>query len=179
MEETTMELPDLRQKIVDQQQKLKQLASTIPGFGGYLQKEDRRDADKLLRLHLARQLDEQRSRLNDLSLQLISSGNLKAVGELGQVMLRLQTLIDRIKTATYGHAGFFDAVRIQEVHLDALYTYDNSMLQGVPLLSNAISSLNSAVASKEGIEAAISGVLSAVDQLSTAWNQRQEVILQV
>lgn len=174
-----MELPDLRQKISEQQQKFEQLASIIPGFGGYLQKEDRRNADKLLRLHLARQLDEQRSRLNSLTLQLAGSGNLKAVGDLDRAMLRLQTLIDKVKTATYGHSGFFDAVRIQEAQLDAIYTYDNSILQGVPLLGNAISSLSKAIESKEGIDAAIGGVVAAVDQLSTAWNQRQEVILQV
>lgn len=174
-----MELSDLRQKISEQQQKFEQLASIIPGFSGYLQKEDRRNADKLLRLYLARQLDEQRSRLNTISLQLVSSGSLKAVGDLDRAMLKLQTLIDKVKTATYGHAGFFAALRIQEAQLDAIYTYDNSMLQGVPLLSNAISSLSKAVESKEGIDAAIGGVVAAVDQLSAAWNQRQEVILQV
>ena len=171
-------MQDLRQKVTDQQQTLKKLASSIPGFGGYLQKENRRDADKLLRLALARQLEDQRARLKDVSVQLASSGNLKAVGDLGRITTKLQTLIDKVKTATYGYASFFDAVRVQETQLDALYTYDNSMLQGVPVLGEAITALDKAVTAAEGLDASIGGLRAAVNQLSTAWNQRQDVILQ-
>lgn len=171
-------MQDLRQKVTDSQQTLKKLASSVPGFGGYLQKENRRDADKLLRQHLARQLDEQRARLKDLSVQMVSAGNLQAVGDLDRATLKLQTLIDKVKTAAYGHGSLFDAVRVQETQLDALYTYDNSMLQGVPLLTGAITALKSAVKAKEGVDDAMEGVFTSVDQLSTAWSQRQDVILQ-
>ncbi len=170
-------MQDLRQKVTDSQQTLKKLASSIPGFGGYLQKENRRDADKLLRLALARQLDEQRGRLKELSVQMVGAGNLKAVGDLDRATVKLQTLIDKAKTATYGHASFFDAIRVQETQLDALYTYDNSMLQGVPLLANALTAVGGAVKAKEGVDAAMEGLFASIDQLSTAWSQRQDVIL--
>jgi hypothetical protein len=173
-------MEDLRQKVTggsDLQGKLKGIASAIPGFGGYLAKDSRRDADKLLRLHIARQLDGQRGRLRDLSTKL-GAGNLQAVGTLSKSITRLQTLMDKIKTASYGSASLFDAVRVKEEQLDALYTYDNSMLQGVPMLETAVTALGAAVKSKQGLDEALEGVATAVDQLSTAWVQRQDVILQ-
>jgi hypothetical protein len=175
-------MQDLRQKVTgagDVQGKLKGLASAIPGFGGYFAKDSRRDADKLLRQHLARQLDDQRKRLQETASKL-GAGNLQTVGAVGKSITRLQTVIDKIKTAPYGHASFFDAVRVKEEQLDALYTYDNSMLDGVPLLTNAVSALAAAAKSntREGLDAALEGVDAAVDQLATAWAHRQDVILQ-
>jgi hypothetical protein len=171
-------MQDIKQKIADQQQQLKKLATSIPGFGGYLQKDDRREADKLLRLALARQLEQERKHLKDAAVQLAGAGNLKAVGDVDRANTKLRTLIDKIKTATYGHAGFFDALRVEEAQLDALYAYDNSMVQGVPMLAAAVTALGAAVTAKDSLDAGVAGVLAAIDQLATAWNQRQEVILQ-
>ncbi len=173
-------MQDLRQKVTgggDLQGKLKGIASAIPGFGGYQAKDSRRDADKMLRLHIARKLDEQRGRLRELTGKL-GAGNLDAVGTLSKSITRLQTLMDKIKTASYGSASLFDAVRVKEEQLDALYTYDNSMLEGVPLLATAVTALGAAVKSKQGLDEGLEGVANAVDQLSTAWTQRQDVILQ-
>ena len=173
-------MEDLRQKVTgggDLQGKLKGIASAIPGFGGYLAKDSRRDADKLLRLHIARQLDEQRSRMRGLTGKL-GAGNLDAVGNLSKSITKLQTLMDKIKTASYGSASLFDAVRVKEEQLDALYTYDNSMLQGAPLLATAVTALGAAVKSKQGLDEALEGVANVVEQMGTAWSQRQDVILQ-
>jgi exonuclease VII small subunit len=172
-------MQDLRQKVtggVDLQGKLKGLASAIPGFGGYQAKDSRRDADKLLRLHIARQLDEQRTHLREITGKL-GAGKMEAVGSLSKSITKLQTLMDKIKTASYGSGSLFDAVRVKEEQLDALYTYDNSMLQGILPLATAVTALETAVKSKQGLEDALEGVASAVDQLSTAWTQRQDVIL--
>ena len=58
---------------------------------------------------------------------------------------------------------------MKEEQLDALYTYDNSMLEGVPLLANAVTALGAAVKSKQGLDEALEGVAAAVEQLATAW----------
>ena len=173
-------MQDIRQKITGQgdlQGKLKNLASSIPGFGGYFAKDSRRDADKLLRLHLAGKLANERRRLRTQATKL-GAANLQKVGMVDKTATRLQTLTDKIKTATYGAGSLFDAVRVKEEQLDALYTYDNSMLDGVPMLTDAITALAAAVKSKEGIDEAIEGVDAAVEKLSTAWGLRQDVLLQ-
>jgi len=65
---------DLRQKVTEALGGLEQLVAKIPGYKGYKEKEMRREADKLLRAHLARQFEEQRRRNPDMQKQLISSG---------------------------------------------------------------------------------------------------------
>ncbi|MBI4758726.1 MAG: hypothetical protein HY783_06965 [Chloroflexi bacterium] len=170
-------MEDLRQKVYDDRNILKKLGGYIPGWSGYQNKEMRRDADKLLRMYLARQFGDQRNRLNEISVQLASSGNLKAVGELERAAIKLQTLVDRLKTASYGHAGFFDALTVREDDLDAIYNYDNSLADGVTLLTNALSALSSTVTAKEGVDAAVAALIGNIDQVTLAYNGRQDVIL--
>ena len=177
-------MEDLRNRVLgtgDIQGKLKDLAGKIPGFGGYLTKDSRRDADKLLREHLARKLEAERKRLRDVATK-VGPTNLQLVGRIDKSVTRLQTVTDKIKTASYGMASFFDAARVGEKQLDALYTYDNSMLEGVPPLTAAIGDLAKAVKIKppatDSIDEALDAVSAAVDQLATAWNLRQDVILQ-
>ena len=50
---------DYQHTVEDSKGGLESLASKIPGYRGYKEKEDRRAADKLLREHLADQLNEQ------------------------------------------------------------------------------------------------------------------------
>jgi hypothetical protein len=169
---------DLRQKVLDDSNEVKRLAARIPGYGGYLQKEMRRDADKLLRNYLARQLREQRKRLGNVSAQLAGAGNLKAVGDLEQATMKLQTIIDKIKTASYGYAGLFDAVTVQEKALDALYNFDNNLLASVETIGQAITGLATALTAKEGLDTAIAGLQTALDQVAATWEERAEVILQ-
>ena len=48
---------DLVSKIQEGQNFLEKIASRIPGFAGYREKERRRDADRINREHLAVQLE--------------------------------------------------------------------------------------------------------------------------
>ncbi len=47
------------QKVTSQQDPFKRLGSLIPGFKGYIERQNRREADKLLRDTVARRFDEQ------------------------------------------------------------------------------------------------------------------------
>jgi len=169
---------DLRQKVLEDSNEVKRLAARIPGYGGYLQKEMRRDADKLLRNYLARQLRAQRKRLGDISAKLAAAGNLKAVGELESATMKLQTIMDKVKTASYGYAGLFDAVTVQEKALDALYNFDNNLLASVDTIGQAVMGLANAVTAREGLATAIDGLHTALDQVAATWEERAEVILQ-
>ena len=50
---------DLTELVKASQNKFEKLVSGIPGYKGYKQKEQRREADKLLRLQIARQFEQQ------------------------------------------------------------------------------------------------------------------------
>ncbi|HLE92676.1 MAG TPA: hypothetical protein VI753_16115, partial [Anaerolineales bacterium] len=62
------------QKVTSQQDPFKKLMSHIPGFSGYIERQNRRDADKLLRDTVARRFEEQWKRTSQLQSDMVSSG---------------------------------------------------------------------------------------------------------
>jgi hypothetical protein len=87
-------------------------------------------------------------------------------------------LIDRIKTASYGYAGLFDAVKVKEEQLDALYDFDNQMLNFVDEVAADVDQVSSAIAAKEGIGEATTALVSTVTEANLAFGHREEAILQ-
>jgi hypothetical protein len=114
-------MADLFQKITDSRNLIEKIGAMIPGFKGYVDRNARRDADKMLRESVAVRLEQQWSRVSDLQRQLIGQGSIELVDDLEASAIKLRMLIDRIRTASYGYAGFFDAVKIQEADLVKLY----------------------------------------------------------
>ena len=157
---------------------LEKLARKIPGYGGYKEKELRREADKLLRTELAGRFDEQRKRVAELQHDLISQARIEFLDDLERAALKLQILIDRIKTASYGYAGLFDAVKVKEEQLDALYAFDNQMLDFVESVAADIDQLTSAIVAGEGIGDAIRALVGTADEANQAFGHREEAILQ-
>jgi hypothetical protein len=169
---------DLRETVQGALGGLESLVHKIPGYKGYKDKEMRREADKLLRTGIAAKLDDQRKRLSELQMQLISQAQIEFVDDLERAGMKLQILIDRIKTASYGYAGLFDAVKVKEEQLDVLYEFDNKMLDSVGEVASDVDRLTSAIAAKEGIGEAIAALVSTADEASLSFSHRQEAILQ-
>ena len=169
---------DLRQKVTEALGGLEQLVAKIPGYKGYKEKEMRREADKLLREHLARQFEEQRRSITNLQKQLISSGQIGFLDDLESGVMKLQLLIDRLKTASYGYAGFFDTIKVKEEQLDALYDFDNALMDEVPRVAAGINSVSEALAAKEGTAEAITDLVSTIQSVNDTFSKRQDVILQ-
>jgi hypothetical protein len=169
---------DLREKVSEALGGLEQLAAKVPGYKGYKEKEMRREADRLLREHLARQFEEQRRSITNLQKQLIDSRQVLLLDDLESGVMKLQLLIDRLKTASYGYAGFFDAVKVKEEQLDALYEFDNALLDEVPKVAAAINRVSAAITAKEGVAEAIVDLVNTINGVNEVFNKRQDVILQ-
>jgi hypothetical protein len=90
---------DLLDKVRESQNKVEELVSTIPGYKGYKQKEQRREADKLLRLEVARRYGEQLRRLGEIQYTLSEEGELALLASVERAANKLQLLIDRLRTA--------------------------------------------------------------------------------
>jgi hypothetical protein len=168
----------LKEKVVGALGGLEQLAAKVPGYKGYKEKEMRREADKLLREHLARQFEEQRRRIPELQKRLISSGQIGLLDDLESGAMKLQFLIDRLKTASYGYAGLFDAVKVKESQLDALYEFDNALMDEVPKIAAGIQAISEAIADKENPAETIANLAETIQGINDTFSRRQDVILQ-
>jgi hypothetical protein len=170
---------DSRKRIEGAYNKLEQMAKDLPGYKGYKEKEVRREADKLIRLKVARGFEEQRRRLNRTAAKLASAGRLgEALMTLDRAGMRLQLLIDRLKVASYGYAGLFDAVKIGAAELDALYEYDAALLGSVDKVK-AFVDVVAAAEKDEEVTKAGNELLEAVEEVNEAFSKRQDVILEM
>jgi hypothetical protein len=168
---------DLTEKVQASQNKLEQLMARVPGLAGYKQREQRREADRMLRQHVARKLEEQLHRLGSTQHGLISQGRLDLNLTLERATAKLQLLIDRIRTASYGYAGLFDAVKVDQNVLDRLYAFDEGMLDGVDEIAAAISQTEEALTEGEPATGQVNALVGLLERLNTTFSQRQDVIL--
>ncbi len=151
----------------------------LPGIKGYKDKELRREADKRVRQLIAQKLADQRSRLDGIQGELLSGGGLLLLDDVEKVGKKLQLLADRIRTASYGYAPLFDAIKIKEAHLAALAEFDESLMAGVARVKVGVDRIQEAVGQAEHeIKDAIRLLGNTVDELNISFSHRDEVILQ-
>lgn len=169
---------DLRETVNSAKSGLEKLLAKIPGYKGYKQKEERREADKLLRDRVALELSDQRRRLSEMQNRLLSQAMIEYLDDVERALTKLTLLHDRIKTATYGYAGLFDSIKVKEEQLDELYEYDAGMLTYADELASDIDRLSSAITAREGVLEAIGEVVDTLDEANRTFDHRHEAILQ-
>ena len=169
---------DLRERIKGAYNKAEELAKDLPGYKGYKEKEVRREADKLLRVKVARGFEQQRRRLNKVAVDLASAGRLQLLMTLDRAMMKLQLLADRLKTASYGYAGLFDAVKVREPELDALYDFDAALLDSVQTVKDLVGVVETAQGDDEVTKAG-NELLAAIEEIDETFGKRQDVVLEI
>jgi hypothetical protein len=170
---------DLRQTISDQLGGLESLAKKIPGYSGYKEKELRREADALLRQQLAHKLAAQLANAEGMASQMLIGPGMAQLAEMGKGNTRLQTLIDKIKTAAQGYAGFFDAVKVKEDQLDQLYEFDSNLLDRADDIGDSLDALQTGLDSGDtaALAPAVRGYVKAVTDLSTEFDTRRDTMI--
>jgi hypothetical protein len=163
-------------KISSEMDPFKQILSKIPGFSGYMERQNRRDSDKLLRDTVAERFEEQWQRISALQRDFISQGEIAYVDDLEAAAIKLRAFIDRVRRATRGYSGLFDAVKINETELAQLYQYDASLLNQADEVGRAIDNVEASVGS-DGLPAAIRNLSTVAQQSVQAFDRREEVIL--
>jgi hypothetical protein len=137
-------MSDYQQQIQDDRGPLKNLLSKVPGFKGYLEKEDRRTADKLMREEIASRYGKVLNKLDAVQTRMIDQGQIDHIDTLEAVVTKVQTFIDRIRNAAYGYSSFFSATKIEEADLERIYEYDQSLLEGAPKMEELLLSVEAA-----------------------------------
>jgi hypothetical protein len=163
-------------KITEGKDLIGKVRNFLAGFIGYFDRENRRAADKLLRETIAQRYEEQWGRISELQRQFVSEGQLELIDDLEAAAIKLRAFIDRVKGASYGYAGFFDAVRINRDELERIYEYDIALLEGAQTLANAVDNVSASVGS-DGLPAAIRHLVTLSQEAVDGYNRRDEVIL--
>ncbi len=163
-------------KVTGDMDPLKKLMSKIPGFSGYMERQSRRDSDKLLRNTIFNRSRELENRVSALQRDFIAKGELGHVGELEATAIKLRTFADRTHTATRGYSALFAAVKINENELAKLYDYDSKLLDLTDEVGRAIDNVQTSVGS-DGLPAAIRNLETVSRQCIEAFDRREEVVV--
>ena len=170
------QMDEFFQKVTSQQDPFKKLASYIPGFGGYIERQNRRDADKLLRDTVARRFDEQWKRTTQLQTEMVSNGMISFVDDMEQAAIQLRTFIDKISMAPRGYSGMFDAVKINEKELEAIYQFDAAFFDLAEQVGRANDNVEASMGDEAALPAAIRNLISLARMTVETYNRRSEVV---
>jgi hypothetical protein len=96
---------------------------------------------------------------------------------MGNAVTKIQTFIDRVRHATYGYAGLFDAVRVKEEELDRIYDFDHQLLEYGDRLSAALDNLATSIPSGEGLAEAVRQVQSICAEANYTFDEREQAVL--
>jgi hypothetical protein len=115
----------VRETIRSHENVLERLGSRIPGFRGYRDREARREADKLLREHGARELERIVRELHEHA----AKAALDELEDVQDVVAHAEKLMRELRFADRGYSGFFDDVKVDSAAaLDAVYERDEHIV---------------------------------------------------
>jgi len=162
-------------KIRSEQTLMEKITSYVPGYRGYKEKELRREADKIVREYIVKELSASKLALNDFLRDLAESNDVGAFSAANRASAVLDRIISKIEHADYGYSGFFDAVKVKEDKLDKLIEFDYKILENVKSVKEAAKNLPSQGDSKKALDDFRKTLL----ELENAFDQRNNVIFEV
>jgi len=168
-------MSDILEQVVGDQDWFKKLVGKIPGFKGYIERGNRRSSDKLLREAVANEYEVLYQRVSGLQRDLISQGGLAYIDDLESAAIKLRQFIDRVRTASYGYAGLFDAIKIKEDELARVYEYDSKLLSMSEDIASAIDNVETSMGT-DGLPASIKHLINLSQAAVEAFNKRSEVL---
>jgi len=157
------------------------IASFIPGFRGYKEKELRRESDRLIRNHLYLKLSIEKNDLREISQKLADRRYFDVLTDMDRLLAKMDRVVEKINHASYGYSGFFDAVKVKEENLDHMIDFDNKLLEAINALATEIDAFKADLASgvTTNLKTRVQNVTDKLVSLENTFDQRNEVILGV
>ncbi len=168
-------MTDLLKRITEDQDPFKKVASHIPGFDGYVERQNRRAADKLLRETVAERFESLWSRTSALQTEMVSAGMISYLDDMERAAIQLRTFIDKIRTASYGYSGLFDAVKINEEELTELYQFDSAFFMAEEEIGRALDNVEASLGDEAGLPAAIRNLVGLSREVAEAFKRRGDL----
>ena len=155
---------------------LEKITRIIPGYDGYVNRDNSRELDTILRNTLATRLDANHAKLKNVVLNLSQSGKLFESDGIDKLDKKLQLCVGKFKAAARGYSGAFDVVKVKEDKLNQLYQFDASLLNNVDLISAACTDMDNNSKAKVDIKADMEKAGLLMDELIKMFDQREQIL---
>ena len=150
----------------------------IPGFRGYQVREQRREADRVVRDSVYGVLQRARDDLMRCFQVLSDSKVAELMNPMNRLVAKLDRVAEKVNRASYGYAGFFDSVRIDAPQLDQMLTYDSQMMDLARKFADSTSNFRISLSQSKLEDARIAeqSLEDSIGQLEIAFDKRKSIV---
>jgi len=166
------------ERVTESEKLLEKVMLVVPGFSGYKKREQRREADKIIRNFLHSKLQEARNALQDTYSLVAKAEESKALERIDNLLAVFDRISARVDHASYGYRGFFDAIKIEEQELDRMIDFDTQLVDDAKDLAEQVKKIKSQVEGEnfDTLDADLRELRRTVNDFDRAFDRRKGVI---
>jgi len=142
----------------------------VPLLRTYLQREETRDLDKVIRDELVKKMQGLIDQLNGAKQKMVDGGKLLGLDLLDRSTHKLEKVRDSIKFAARGYTGIFDLEQMADEQLNRLLDFDQKLFDGIETLEASLKDALSRPSSE--LKSALAGLDSALKQFEDTLDER-------
>ncbi len=155
---------------------LERIKRHIPGYDGYLNKDNSRELDTILRNQLAVGLEQNKTKIKNATQGLTRNGKLFEAGDIDKIDKKNENAIAKLRSAARGYSGAFDVVKIKEDKLNMLYDFDSALLGLIENLNSYFSELENNCSGNLDIKEPVTKISAALDELLKKFDERETLL---
>ena len=155
---------------------LEKIKRYIPGYDGYVNKDNARELDTMVRNRLASSLEENKTKIKNTVSNLSKNKRLFETEDIDKIDKKNENCIGQFKSAARGYSGAFDVVKIKEDKLNRLYEFDNALLADVENINSLFSALVNNSAANLDVSPDVGKVSDALDDLLRKFQERENLL---
>jgi len=166
------------ERVQESERLLERLMLVLPGFRGYKLKEQRREADRIVRTYIYEEMERSRDDLTSCLQALVDNKLSELLEPMNRLIAKVDRVASKINHASYGYAGFFDSIRIEVPDLDRMLGYDTQLMDLARKLSEMTTTLRTNLSQGKLDDARNSErqIDGSVGSLELAFDQRKSMI---
>ena len=155
---------------------LEKVKRIIPGYDGYVNRDNSRELDTQLRNTLASNLDSNKVKIKNTVLNLSKNGKLFDTDNIDKLEKKLENAIAKFRSASRGYSGAFDVKKIKENELNRIYQFDADMLDSVNAITAACSEMENNSKVNTDIKPAQDKVSDLLDSILQHFTDRENIL---
>ncbi len=166
------------ERVEESEKLLERLMLVLPGFRGYKLREQRREADRIVRNHIYDTLEHSRDDLSRCFQTVNDSKLTELIEPMNRLIAKLDRVAQKVNHASYGYSGFFDSIKIEEPELDRMIAFDTKLMDEVKKFSEMAASFRNELdeGRLENVRIVEQQLGDAVRSLELTFDQRKSVI---
>jgi len=173
------DLQDKLGKIKSKESFLEKIKRFIPGYDGYVNRDNSRELDTILRNKLASLLEQNKTKIKNTVSNLSKGGKLFESADIDKIDKKNENVIAKFHSAARGYSGAFDVAKIKEEKLNMLYEFDSSLLTDVESINSSFTELETNSASNVDTKDSINKISTALDNILLKFDNRENLLREV